>query len=403
MQIRDWPALVILALCAGVAIACSLFIFTAGAQQAFAAVVAFVSLGVGQLVVASLLWSRSTRANAITADLENRTAEVEARTEKLSRRVAVAESRSDDSARRAGLVEESFSRGMADLRASYADLARHLAMSAANPAPSPHQTPGYGYDQATAAAPHPAPAPEPAGQDSFCMYLEPVVDIQSGRTGHYRARLSMASAGGAEVPYEQLMQNAGRAGLRPGLDLHALNEVAGLVPQLRHRTPGLSIFVPLGAETLMDEGTLRQIISILGTGEPGGLVIELPHAALAGLPEQGLAGLALLARAGAPLAITEAAISGLDLDALASLGVRFLGLAAASVDSGYGLSTAIVDFARRARSLSMQIIVTGVATSELALNLPRISRFGAGPFFAPPRRLKPAAGRQAGMAFDVAA
>jgi EAL domain-containing protein (putative c-di-GMP-specific phosphodiesterase class I) len=156
-------------------------------------------------------------------------------------------------------------------------------------------------------------------------------------------------------------------------------------------------------ETLMDEATLRQIIATLAAGSPGGLVIELSHAALAGLPEQGLAGLALLARAGAPLAVTEASISGLDLDALASLGVRFLGLSAASVDSGYGLSAAIVDFARRARSLSMQIIVTGVATSELALNLPRISRFGAGPFFAPPRRLKPSAGRQAGMAFDAAA
>ena len=95
---------------------------------------------------------------------------------------------------------------------------------------------------------------------------------------------------------------------------------------------------------------------------------------------------------GATLALRDVYLGGLDLNALRQLGVRFLSFPPHAVDAGSGPSATWTDFARQARGLQMQIIVGDVKTPQQATAVNRVARFGHGPFFAPPRKVRPDAG-----------
>ncbi len=220
--------------------------------------------------------------------------------------------------------------------------------------------------------------------DAIVISLEPVIDLFSGKTAHYRLHYSLEGKEGVDL------SGAERADQRPGLDVHLHREALVLLKRLRKRDNRLGILVPVSAATLASPEALSRITQ-LHASEPGvseGLVVDLAHAVLASLPQSSLEGLAYLARAGIDMSLSNAAVAGLDLAALDKLNVRFVGISAGSVGSEPKQSSGIANFVQAARALHVQVIVTGVANAQQATQLMRVARFASGPAFAEPRRVR---------------
>lgn len=219
--------------------------------------------------------------------------------------------------------------------------------------------------------------------DSVVISLEPVIDLFSGKTAHYRLHYAIEGEG---IDFS----GGDRGDQRPGLDIHLYREALVLLKRLRKRDNHLNILVPIGAATLASPEALSRL-SQLHASEPGvseGLVVDLPHAVLASLPQASLEGLAYMARAGMDMSLSNAAVAGLDLAALDKLNVRFVGISAGSVGSEPKQSAGIANFVQAARALHVQVIVTGVVNAQQATQLMRVARFASGSAFAEPRRVR---------------
>lgn len=235
--------------------------------------------------------------------------------------------------------------------------------------------------------------PEPVARspiDQLVVSLEPVIDLFTSKTAHYRLHLAMAKPEGGEVAQDVLLHHADRTGLRSDFDVYAAREALKLLGRLRQRDPGLSIFMAIGPSTLQSDVSLNRILTDMHENSEiaAGLVFELPHAMLAGLSDAGLEGLAKLARAGVHLSLANVAISGIDLAPLATLNVRYLTLGAAAAGGQEGPSPALVAFAQSARAARIQTVITGVVDRRIVQRLTKITRFASGPVFAEPRRVK---------------
>ena len=256
--------------------------------------------------------------------------------------------------------------------------------------------------QVTEQTPEPEPEPlveTPATAPTFAqsglaealnLSLEPIVDLYTSNTAHYRMMLGMTNDQGKDVEHEVFIHHADRMGVRDSLDVHVVGQTLELLEQLRQRDPNLSIFVPVGATTLANPEAVQNIIALL-RGAPvqaPGVVLDLAHATLASLPETSLEGLATLARTGVNLSLSQAAISGVDLAALSRLNVRFVSIAASSIGLGTQISAGLPGFVQSARALRIQVIVSHVGDPRHVPGLARTARFASGPAFALPRKLK---------------
>lgn len=250
----------------------------------------------------------------------------------------------------------------------------------------------------------PMPMPPRAGSlddmssfgDAVIISLEPVIDLFSGKTAHYRLHHAFDAAHKTD---------ADRPERRPALDIYLYREALVLLRRLRKRDNRLNILVPLSSSTLAIPDALSRIAQ-LHASEPGisdGLVVDIPHAVLASLSQSSLEGLAYMARSGIEMSLSNAAVSGLDLAALDKLNVRYVGIAAGSVGSEPKQSAGIANFVQAARALRVQVIVTGVANAQQATQLMRVARFAAGPAFAEPRRVRRDVAGQPPPPEDVAA
>jgi EAL domain-containing protein (putative c-di-GMP-specific phosphodiesterase class I) len=281
--------------------------------------------------------------------------------------------------------------GFADLKSTYASLAQELQNSITSARSYYTPTPPQPIITANA-----SPKIEPPIQvaspfgEKLLVSLEPIVDLHTGSTAHYRVHLGMLSASGEELTHELLLHHADRMGVRPQLDMFVAREAEILLRRLRQRDPLLNIFVPIGAATLSSPTTLAQIVVDRQTAADvaAGVAFELPHAMLAGLTDYALEGLAMLARQGAVLALTNVSVVGLDLNAMGTLNVRFVGLDVSAIDMANGPSAAMIGFAQAARASRVQMIVTGVTYPRVVASLPQITRLASGPCFAVPRRVK---------------
>ena len=230
--------------------------------------------------------------------------------------------------------------------------------------------------------------------EQLTLLLEPVVELSTGATAHYRAMVGLGDGQGGMVGHEALMQKADQGGMRAALDLRMVKMVAPVLRRLRNRNPGLRIFVPVGRATLASREEASRLLALLqrDSDVAQGMVFEFAQQDLGALDAAGIDNLARLARSGATLALREVYLGGLDLNALRQLGVRFLSFPPHAVDAGSGPSATWTDFARQARGLQMQIVVGDVKTPQQATAVNRVARFGHGPFFAPPRKVRPDAG-----------
>lgn len=217
--------------------------------------------------------------------------------------------------------------------------------------------------------------------DTVVISLEPVIDLFSGKTAHYRLHHAFDGAESSK---------ADRPERRPALDIYLYREALLLLRRLRKRDNQLGILVPISSVTLAIPEALSRIAQVHAS-EPGisdGLIVDIPHAVLASLSQSSLEGLAYMARSGIEMSLSNAAVAGLDLGALDKLNVRYVGLSAGSVGSEPKQSSGIANFVQAARALHVQVIVTGVANAQQATQLMRVARFASGPAFAEPRRVR---------------
>ncbi len=270
--------------------------------------------------------------------------------------------------------------------------------------------PGEGEETVEAVVPAVLPSrtvslDDPSYGDSVTISLEPVIDLFSGKTAHYRLHHSFGAAGKDATGGEAVNGHADNNERRPGLDVHLCREALALLKRLRKRDNRLGILVPIGAKTLASPEALSRIVQ-LHAAEPGisdGLVVDIPHAVLASLPNASVEGLAYLARAGIEMSLSNAAVAGLDLAALDKLNVRYVGISAGSVGAEPKQSAGIANFVQAARALRVQVIVNGVANAQQATQLMRVARFASGPAFAEPRRVRRDVVGQAGDELTAAA
>jgi len=376
------------------AIACGIFVLVAQTQQAQAVVAAIFLLAIGQLFAIGLGWARGlTLQDAIRSLARER----RAADEKYNKSFVTAklfENEIADLKRRMGLSEKEIQDEMAAMRIQFQELADRYAADSAN-----------ARLQQQNAADFPITLQGAPAREHFNFLLEPVIDLTTNRTAHYRVRFSITAANGIEIDYSKLTMNADRGELRPTLDLHVINQAIPLLRRLRAKHPAMRMFIPMGAATLVSEHTIAMVTQMLSDADnvAQGVVFELTHDSLAGLNEAGISGLAAIARMGATLALTNASMAGLDLPALRHLGVKFIGVEARSMESGIGTMQAWLDFAQVARGMQFQILLTNVENSAQAATASQIARLVAGHFFAPPRRVKINAGMNAATDLSAAA
>ena len=247
------------------------------------------------------------------------------------------------------------------------------------------------------AADREAPPSTPRAKgEQLDLLLEPVIELSSGSTTHYRARLSLANGTGEPVGHDELVEKADLGGMRAALDAHLVKLVAPVLRRLRMRNPGLRIFVPLGRATLAARAEADAILSLLlaDADVANGMVFEFTQQELGNLDATGIEGLARLGRLGATLALRDVYLGGLDLAPLRQLGVRFLDFPPHAVDAGSGPSDVWNDFVKYARAMQIQIMVGDIRTPQQAASASKSARFGYGAFFAPARKVR----RDAGVA-----
>ena len=365
-------------------------------QQAQAVVAAIFLLAFGQLFAIGLGWARGlTLQDAIRSIARER----RAADEKYNKSFVTAklfENEIADLKRRMGLSEKEIQEEMAAMRAQFQELAERYAADAAN---------ARLQQQQMSAAEFPITLQGAPAREHFNFLLEPIIDLTTNRTAHYRVRFSITAANGIEIDYSKLTVNADRGELRPTLDVHVINQAIPLLRRLRAKHPAMRMFIPMGAATLVSEHTIAMVTQMLSEADnvAQGVVFELTHESLAGLNEAGISGLAAIARMGATLALTQASIAGLDLPALRHLGVKFIGVEARSIEPGFGTTQTWLDFVQVARGMQFQMLLTNVENSAQAATASQIARLVAGHFFAPPRRVKINAGMNAANDLSAAA
>lgn len=369
--------------------------------------------GSGLMGQLALLGLQMVHSEDTTNKLKRLARDVAAREQKEVERGGIFEARLNQLAADGESRSRAVIGGIAELKTSYQELQSSLSEALANaaaqaraPEPEPEALVAQAHDMEETESFTPPPSDEQVEDvdddalgDKIFFALEPIVDIPSSRTAHYRLHLS-TEIDGVELASDRLLHFASRAGKRPVLDLIAVREGLQLAKKLRQRDPDLLIFVDIGAETLASAPVLARLAELRAEAEAlaQAVVFELPHAALAGLSEKALEGLAGLARSGAHFALSNASVSALDLQAMNMLNVRHVGVSAGTIDAD-GPSTSLVGFAQVARLSRINVIITGLSNALLMPKLNSVTRLACGPCFAAPRRVK----RQSTAAADATA
>lgn len=304
--------------------------------------------------------------------------------------------RSDRTAARLSEIEREVSQPSQSLDRLVTDLGalRQEVKDAMARKPEPAEPPPQRQDPPRQEAPRHTHQDGPVEPEHLDLLLEPVIEMSTGSTAHYRAQINLANGRGDVVPHAELMEKADAGGMRAALDAHMVKLVSPVLRRLRLKNPGMRIFVPLGRSTLSSPGEADAIISLLlKDGDvANGVVFELGQEDVGQLDSTGIENLARLGRLGATLALRDVYLGGLDLAALRQLGVRFLNFPPHAVDSGNGPSEVWREFVQYARAMQIQLIVGDIETPQQAAAANKCARFGHGPFFAPPRKVRRDAG-----------
>lgn len=238
-------------------------------------------------------------------------------------------------------------------------------------------------------------AAAPARRDELTLWLEPVIELAQGSTSHYRALIGLTDASGKTVMHDEVMQKADQSGLRPSIDARMMKMAVPVLRRIRLRRPDACIMLPVGRQTLGSRDEASKLLALFRSDEHlvDGLIFEFAQQDLGRLDAVGIENLARLARAGAQLALREVYAGGLDLAALRQLGVRYLSFPPYAADAGSGPSAAWTALVNTAKDLQISLVIDGVETRQQAVAAGKFARFGKGPYFALPRKVRPDAGQ----------
>lgn len=386
-QAHGLPNIYMTAALSGIAFVCGIFVLLTTGQQTPALVAAIFCLALGQVFIAMNAQSRDA---SIAEELHMLNQQHLLNDRKYAETFAPAnlfDTEITDLKRRSRRFETDLDEIRAASRMQFQEITKRYEQATAN----------------IAARPAAEPAPAAPLREQLNILLQPIIDLSSNATAHYRTRFSITASDGREIDFEKLVVNADRGGLRPGLDVHVTNNAIPLLRRLRVKNPDMKMFIPIGAATLTSEKSLAMVTDALSGARDvaAGIVFELSHGDLGRLNEAGVTGLASIARMGATMALMNASVGGLDFASLRHLGVKFIGIDANSVDSGVGVASTWLEFVQIARGYQFQIILTDVINSKQAASSAQIARFVSGPFFAPARKVKFNAGL--GAQFDLSA
>lgn len=408
MQKQDWPYVSAVVIGLAIAIGSGFYMIGGGTAPLLAIVVAVLSLGFSQ---AAILVFLARRSSDLGNDRQNTQADIAVTlTNARETKIQIESLRKslDETKLEAKRDRELTARGFTALKDSYTSLQAEIQRTTYYRQPVAEQVftpPPAQNNRAIPVEPPQQLEPESPFGDQLAVSLEPIIDLSTGRTAHYRMHLALADGQGEELASDTFLHHAERIGARPALDIFVAREADALLRKLRQRDPNLNIFMPIGASTLASRESIAQINADRKSAADisQGLIFEFPHAMLAGLTEQALEGLAELARQGARFGLSNVSIAGLDLNAMNTLNVRFVSLDSNAIDAVHGPSLAMASFTQTARASRVQMIVSGVADQRIIGKLPQITRLVSGPCFAPPRRVKKELVENATVDFHAAA
>lgn len=241
--------------------------------------------------------------------------------------------------------------------------------------------------------------PSPSKADNLDFYLEPIIDLSSGRTAHYRASVSLRLADGARFGMDSVKQGAERAGVGSMFELLAFVRAVPVLQRLKSRGRSVSIFAPASAASFANPKFMQRIGNLLSS-EPeiaAGLVIEVSESEMARLSDEGMRGLAKLADQGICFCLSGTKGRGPEVATLADLGFRYVIMDARLIESGMGK-----DFVAGCRQNGIEIIAGQVDERDMLLGLPDRATFGFGPLFAAPRLVRPSQDEATGKAAAAA-
>lgn len=349
---------------------------------------AILMLAFGLMLAAVMIMVRLSHQDTALAGQQAFQDELDARMRMAIARLVGLEEQARRSTAQAARSEE-IAAEMTALRREVSDLlkAQHQARPAQSVPAAP--APAAPAPAAPAAAAPAALAERSGGRDEITLWLEPVIELATGNTSHYRAQIGLTDSRGKTVSHDEVMQKADQGGLRASLDARLVKMVVPVLRRLRLRNPGLRIFVPVGRATLASREEVVRILALLRRDGDltDGIVFDLAQQDLGQLDAGGIENLARLARSGALLSVSNADPAGLDLPALRQLGVNYLSFPAdaASVPAWAGL-------VKTARVLNIEVAAAAVRTQQQAASASKLARYGHGPHFAPPRKVRADAG-----------
>jgi EAL domain-containing protein (putative c-di-GMP-specific phosphodiesterase class I) len=407
MQKQDWPYVSAVVIGLATAIGSGFYMIGGGTAPLLAIVVAVLALGFSQAAILVFVTRRSTDLSNDRQNMQSDVAVSLASSRESKGQFETLRKALDETKLEAKRDRELIARGFSELKDGYITLQNEIQRTAYQPQAVAEQifTPPAQMDQQASVRPAEALEPESPFGDQLSVSLEPIIDLTTGRTAHYRMHLGLADGQGEELASDTFLHHAERIGARPALDIFVCREADALLRKLRQRDPNLNIFMPIGASTLASRESIAQINEDRKAAADisQGLIFEFPHAMLAGLTEQALEGLAELARQGARFGLSNVSIAGLDLTAMNTLNVRFVSLDSTAIDAVHGPSLAMASFTQTARASRVQMIVSGVADQRIIGKLPQITRLVSGSCFAPPRRVKKDATESPAVDFHAAA
>ncbi len=218
------------------------------------------------------------------------------------------------------------------------------------------------------------------------FYLEPVIDLGSGRTAHYRASLMMRMPGGVRFGMDSVRRGAERAGV--GAQLEALNLARALpvLSKLRERGRDASIFVPVTADSLADVSFMDRVLELAGMQNEmiSRVVLDVDAANLSGLDSEPMRGLQRLAGMGFGFCLSGLRDGqGPQPALLEKLGFCFLAVDAKLIDAGV-----FANYIRACREMGIEVIAAQVDDADMLIGLPDKASLGFGSLFAQPRLVR---------------
>lgn len=232
------------------------------------------------------------------------------------------------------------------------------------------------------------PSSEPSQalpQEQLDFYLEPVVDLSSGRTAHYRASVMLRMADGMSFGMESVQAGADRAGVRPLLETLTLARALPALRRLKERGRNAMIFTPASAESFASEEFLARVEEILeaGDGIAQAVVLDMSEAALAELSAEGMQGVTRLSDKGVNFCLSGASSHGPDPATLVGIGFRFV-----MVEAQFLARREYDEFAQACGYAGIEIIAANVDTRDALARLRGHISLGFGGLFAPPRLVR---------------